>query len=168
MTQTYTTFWTLQRKKSIFKNYRKYSKHTYRLAASPLWKLWDCLVFWLISIHTQEVCENLKLRFYVERSCFRRKWLGSSLYMRNTRKKKKQPLLVFKQPPFYHKWYFMTEPFRRTCQLKRKQLPWEYRQWKRVLILMWWSKPAVVFIVKRNAKSPCWYLRHQIRYISRI
>ena len=22
------------------------------------------------------------------------------------------------------------------------------------------------FIVKRNAKSPCWYLRHQIRYIS--
>ena len=30
----------------------------------------------------------MKLRFYVERSCFRRKWLGSSLYMRNTRKKK--------------------------------------------------------------------------------
>ena len=59
----------------------------------------------------------------------------------------------------------MTEPFRRTCQLKRKQLPWKYRQWKRVLLLMWWSKPAVVFIVKRNAKSPCWYLRHQIRYI---
>ena len=27
------------------------------------------------------------------------KWLGSSLYMRNTRKKKKQPLLLFKQPP---------------------------------------------------------------------
>ena len=86
--------------------------------------------------------------------------------MRNTIKK--QPLLVFKQPPFYHKWYFMTEPFRMTCQLKRKQLSWEYRQWKRVLLLMWWSKPAVVFIVKRNAKSPGWYPRHQIRYISKF
>ena len=81
---------------------------------------------------------------------------------------KKQPLLVFKQPPFYHKWYFMTEPFRMTCQLKRKQLPWEYRQWKRVLLLTWLSKTAVIFIVKRNAKSKCWYLRHQIRYISKF
>ena len=100
----------------------------------------------------------------------RRKWLGSLLYMRNTRKKKKKNnlYLLFKQPPFYHKWYFMTEPFRVTYQLKRKQLPWEYRQWKRVLLLMWWSKPAVFFILKRNAKYPCWYLRHQIRYISRF
>ena len=62
----------------------------------------------------------------------------------------------------------MTEPFRMTCQLKRKQLPWEYRQWKRVLLLTWLSKTAVIFIVKRNAKSKCWYLRHQIRYISKL
>ena len=62
----------------------------------------------------------------------------------------------------------MTGPFRMTCQLKRKRLPWEYRQWKRALLLMWWSKPAVVFIVKRNAKSPGWYPRHQIRYISKF
>ena len=86
--------------------------------------------------------------------------------MRNTIKK--QSLLVFKQPPFYHKWYFMTEPFRMTCHLKRKQFPWKYRQWKRVLLLVWWSKPAVVLIVKRKAKSPCWYPRHQIRYISKF
>ena len=62
----------------------------------------------------------------------------------------------------------MTEPFRMTCQLKRKQLPWEYRQWKRVLLLMWWRKTAVILIVKRNVKYPCWYLRHQIRYISKF
>ena len=35
----------------FLKNFKKYFKRTYRLAASPLWKLWDCLVFWLISIH---------------------------------------------------------------------------------------------------------------------
>ena len=62
----------------------------------------------------------------------------------------------------------MTEPFRMTCQLERKQLPWEYRQWKRVLLLTWLSKTAVIFIAKRNAKSKCWYLRHQIRYISKF
>ena len=62
----------------------------------------------------------------------------------------------------------MTEPFRMTFQLKRKQLPWEYRQWKRVLLLTWLSKTAVIFIAKRNAKSKCWYLRHQIRYISKF
>ena len=44
-------FLNLAKKTAYFKNYRKYSKHTYRPAVSPLWKLWDCLVFLLISIH---------------------------------------------------------------------------------------------------------------------
>ena len=62
----------------------------------------------------------------------------------------------------------MIEPFRMTCQLKRKQLPWEYQQWKRFLLLMWWSNTAVILIVKRNVKYSCWYLRHRIRYISKF
>ena len=44
--QTYTTFWTLQRKQSIFKNYRKYSKHTYRLSASLLSE--HCEIVWFL------------------------------------------------------------------------------------------------------------------------
>ena len=84
----------------------------------------------------------------------------------NTRK---HPSLVFKQLPFYHNRHVMTEPFSMTCQLKRKKLHWEYRKWKPVLFLMRYGKTVVVFIVTgRNAKFPCWYLPHQIRYISKF
>ena len=120
--------------------------------SESLWSLWELKIKMFIYSFKRHVLDGNDQEVYFYASLNNIKHL----------------LLVFKQPPFYDKWYFITEPFRMTCQLKRKQLPWEYQQWKRFLLLMWWRKTAVILIVKRNVKYPCWYLRRQIRYISKF